>query len=337
MRDLRFTLAAAAVLLASVAFAATAPAQEVTLKFSHFLGPQSFFQKDVAEPFAQRMKEKTGGKVKVEIFDASSPLGGVTKQAGQVKDGSVDVALGLRGAEGDRFPGTSIIELPFLVQDSASGSKALWELFKSGALDAEYKDYKVLALFVHDPGLIHTSSKRVVTLADLKGLKLRVPNKTVAAAIEFAGGVPVVLQVNQVMDAVKKGEIDGIVTNWANPLPDFNVHMKKHADTKFYTSAFFIVMNKPKYESLPADIRAAIDSVSGDAYVAELGALWNKWAQPVRKGADEPGHEIVVPDAATMAAWREGLKPVTSKYLDELAKTFPGALAAYQKVVELAR
>jgi len=196
----------------------------------------------------------------------------------------------------------------------------------------------LMQLFVHDPGLVHTKDKRVVTLADLKGLKLRAPNKTVAAAIQFAGATPVVLQVNQVMEAVKKGEIDGVVTNWANPLQDFNVHMKKHTDTKFYTSAFFIVMNKAKYAALPADTRAAVDAISGDAWVAELGALWNKWAQPVRRGADEPGHEIIVPDAATLAAWHEGLKPVTDSYLDGLAKSsFPGAHAAYRKVVELAR
>ena len=45
-----------------------------------------------------------------------------------------------------------------------------------------------------------------------------------------------------------------------------------------------------------------------------------------------------VPDAATLAAWHEGLKPVTDSYLDGLAKSsFPGAHAAYRKAVELAR
>jgi TRAP-type C4-dicarboxylate transport system substrate-binding protein len=332
------SLSALVLFIASSALPLGAAAQGVTLKFSHFLGPQSFFQRDVAEPWAKRLQEKTDGKARVEVFDGTSPYGDVLKQAGQAKDGTVDIALGLRGAEGERFPGTSVIELPFLVRDSQSGSLALWGLYKSGALDQEYSDYKVLALFVHDPGLIHTRDKRVVTLADLKGLKLRAPNKTVAAAIQFAGATPVVLQVNQVMEAVKKGEIDGVVTNWANPLQDFNVHMKKHTDTKFYTSAFFIVMNKARYAGLPADIRAGVDSISGDVWVAELGALWNKWAQPVRKGADEPGHEIIVPDAATLAAWHEGLKPVTDSYLDRLAKSsFPGAHAAYRKAVELAR
>ncbi len=338
MLALRSVLAAFSVSVACTALAHIAGAQGITLQFSHFLGPQSFFQRDVAEPWAKRLADKTSGKVKVEIHNSTSPKGDIFKQATQVKDGTVDIALGLRGAEGDRFPGTSVIELPFLVQDSLSGSKALWSIYGSGALAAEYKDYKVLALFVHDPGLIHTRDKRVVNLSDLKGLRLRAPNKVVAAAIEFAGATPVVLQVHQIIDAVKRGEIDGIVTNWANPLQDFNVYMKHHTDTKFYTSAFFVVMNKDKYASLPSDVRAAIDEISGDTWVAELGSLWNRWAEPVRKGAGEPGHVITVPDAATMAAWREGLRPVTDKYLDDLAKSaFPDARSTYRKLVEMAR
>ncbi len=51
--------------------------------------------------------------------------------------------------------------MPFLVPSAALGSLALWTLYKEGVLADEYKDYKVLALFVHNPGLIHTTTKRV--------------------------------------------------------------------------------------------------------------------------------------------------------------------------------
>jgi len=331
MRSLVFSLC-------SITALACAAAEPVTLKFSHFLGPQSFFQRDVAEPFATRVEERTRGAMKVQVFNGSSPLGDVRKQASQVLDGSVDIALGLRGAEGDRFPGTSLIELPFLVQDSGSGSRALWQLYTSGALADEYRQYKVLALFVHDPGLIHTKERRVEKLADLKGLRLRAPNNTVAEALKYVGATPVILQVNEVMPAVQRGEVDGIVTNWANPLPDFNVHMKKHADTKFYTSAFFVLMNRTRYDGLPAELRAAVDELSGDRWVVELGGLWNKWAEPVRNGANAAGHEVVTPDAATMAAWREGLRQVSDKYIADLAAgKFPGAREAHRRLLELGR
>ncbi len=196
----------------------------------------------------------------------------------------------------------------------------------------EYKDFKVLALFVHNPGLIHTGNKKVLTLSDMKGLRLRSPNKTVSTALEHVGAVPVLLQVNDVMPAVKDGKIDGIVTNWGNPLQGFNDYMKHHTDTQFYTSAFFVVMNRAKFDTLPKDVQVAIDSMSGEVWSAKFGPLWDKWDKPVRDGAAGPGHEVIVPDAATMAQWREGLRPVTDNYLDTLSKTFPGARQAYDKL-----
>ena len=264
-------------------------ADSVTLKFSHFLAPTSYFQTDVVEPWAKELETKTSGRVKVEIFNAISPLGKPTEQANQVKAGTVDIALGLRGAEGDKFPGSSIIELPFLVPNALAGSRALWGLYADGTLADEYKDYRVLALFVHNPGLIHTANKRVVTLADLNGLRFRAPNKIVAAALEHIGATPVVLQVNEVMEAVKAGKIDGIITNWGNPLQGFNDYMKFHTDTQFYTAAFFIVMNREKYQSLPVDVRRAVDELSGESWSIKFGPLWDKWDQLVRAGANAPG------------------------------------------------
>jgi len=327
-----------AALLATLMPGNPAAAEPITLKFSHFLGPKSFFQEDVVEPWAKELETKTNGQVKVEIHDGTSPLGKVTEQAANVKDGKVDVALGLRGAEGDRFPGSSLIELPFVVPGASQGSQALWSLYQDGTLADEYADYKVLALFVHNPGLIHTRDRRVLNIADLRGLRLRSPNKTVAAALDHAGAIPVVLQVNDVMPAVKENKIDGIVTNWGNPLQGFNDYMKFHADTQFYTSAFFIVMNRARYDSLPADVRTAVDALSGDAWVAKFGPLWDKWDKPVRDGANAPGHEVIVPDAATMQQWRDGLKPVTDRYIADLvAGGFPNARAAYDKLTATLR
>jgi TRAP-type C4-dicarboxylate transport system substrate-binding protein len=308
----------------------------ITLKLSHFLGPASFFELDFARPWARELEAMTGGRLKVEVCNGASPFGDVTKQATQVTNGTVDIALGLRGAEGDRFPRSSIIELPFLVHDAQSGSRALWRLNKGGVLGGEYRDYKVLALFVHNPGLIHTAMKRIVVPTDLKGVRLRAPNRAVALALESIGAEPAILQVNDVMPAVKDGKIDGIVTNWGNPLPGFNDAMKFHTDIAFYTSAFFVVMNRQKFDGLPADIRAAIDELSNEALVDRFGQLWNKWDKPVRDGASVPGHTIIVPDAAALARWREALHPATERYLDGLVSGgFSDARGAYNGLVAL--
>jgi TRAP-type C4-dicarboxylate transport system substrate-binding protein len=76
----------------------------MVLKLSHFLGPASFFERDFAQPWAKEIEARTNGAVKVAIYNAASPFGEVTEQATQVKNGTIDIALGLRGAEGDRLP-----------------------------------------------------------------------------------------------------------------------------------------------------------------------------------------------------------------------------------------
>jgi TRAP-type C4-dicarboxylate transport system substrate-binding protein len=338
MLGLRATLSTwvTAVLICALVNVGAAGAQTVTLKFSQFLGPKSFFQVDVLEPWARELETRTNGAIKVEIFDGSTPLGKVTEQADNVLQGKVDIALGLRGAEGKKFPLSSLIELPFVVPNADKGSRALWALYKDGTLAAEYSDFKLLALFVHNPGLIHTKDKAVRAPADMNGLRFRSPNNTVSEALKHMGAVPVLLQTTEVPAAVTAGRLDGVITNWGNPIQGFNDFMKYHTDVKFYASAFFIVMNKAKYESLPAELRAAVDAISGDAWVAKFGAYWDKWDAPVRQGARD--HQIIAVDETGMTVWQAALKPVSDAYIDSLAAGgSPGARAAYDRLLQLLR
>jgi TRAP-type C4-dicarboxylate transport system substrate-binding protein len=334
MWNMRSLLATGLLVCALMVFPAAAQTPPIILKLSHFLGPTSFFEVDFAQPWARELEARTNGRVRVEIYNAASPLGGVGAQAAQVEAGTIDIALGLRGAESDRFPRSSVAELPFVVRDSESGSRILWEFNKSGGFGDEFSKYKLLALTVHNPGLIHTASKRVEKLADIRGLRFRAPNKAVAAALEQLGATPKVLQVNEVMPAVQSGQLDGIVTNWGNPLVGFNDFMKFHTNVAFYSSVFFVVMNREKFASLPAEVQAAIDLQSNEALVSRFGLLWNKWDAPVRDGATGPGQEIITPTPAEMAEWRAGLQPVADKYLDNLvAAGTGGAREIYRRLV----
>lgn len=322
-------------LAASLMFAAPAgaqPAAPIVLKLSQFLGPDSFFARDWAEPWARELEARTDGRVHVELFAGDSPLGGVLNQASQARDGTVDIALGLRGAEGDKFPRTSVIELPFLVKDAASGSRALWTLFGQGAFGPEFSEFKVLALFVQNPGMVHTAAKPIHTPGDMAGLRFRAPNQAVAVALRELGATPLILQVNDVMPAVRDGRLDGIITNWGNPLPGFNDAMRFHTEVPFYTAVFFVVMNKARFDGLPPDVRAAIDAQSGTTLVERFGQLWNVWDAPVRAGAADQA--VFTPDPAGLAEWKAVLRPVTDRYLLDLAvHGFPDAHAVYDRVV----
>src|SRR5690554_1595653 len=151
---------AAAVLLLGITGPAAAQAP-ITLKISHYLPPTHGFQTDFLGPWAKELEERTGGRVKAEIYAVNTAYGDAARQADQVRAGVIDIALGLRGIPRGRFPASSIIELPFMVADARDGSRVLWQLYKEGALGNEYDDFKVLALFTHHGGLFHTKDRPI--------------------------------------------------------------------------------------------------------------------------------------------------------------------------------
>lgn len=323
---------------AAALFAGQAAAQEVTLKFSHYLTDRHGIQVDFIEPWAKEIAAKTNNKVKVEIYPVTSAFGNAARQADQVKAGVIDIALGLRGIPRGRFEKSSVFELPFVVSNAGAGTRALWELYKDGTLASDYEGYKVLALFVHHGGLVHTTSKPVKTLEDLKGLRLRTPSDAVSAMLEFLGASPVGLPPAQIYENLQKNVIDGVVTTWdLVGAAKLNELVKFHTDARLYTAAFYVVMNQAKYDSLPADIKKAIDETTGDAWIAKFGDWWDKW--DARGLADAKAHknEIIIINEETRAKWRTQLKPMIEKYIADMeAKGIKDARQIYERAAALA-
>ena len=293
-----------------------AQAADITLKVSHYLPPGHGLQKDFLESWAADLAEKTNGRVEVKIFDATSAFGKIDRQADQVRAGVMDMAVGLNGIPRDRYPAASIIEMPFLVKYADSGSETLWRLYKEGLLGGDYGDFKVLGLFTHEGGLIHTRDTPVRALEDLRGLRLRTPSPAVSALLEFLGASPVGLPPSAIYENLQKGSIDGLVTTWdlVNTLKA-NELLKYHTDAAAYVAGFYFVMNQEKYDALPGDVRAAIDGISGDALVGKFGAWWNKWEAAGKVDARKHGNEIIEINDATRAEWRASVQPMIKKYL----------------------
>jgi len=309
---------AAGLAVAAIARPAFAKA-EVTLKMSNYLPPMHGFTRDFMVPFGEELKERTGGKVEVEVLDATTAFGKIDRQADQVRAGVIDIALGLNGIPRDRFVASSIMEMPFLVERAGSGSRAMWELFKEGAFGGEYDNFHVLGLMVHNGGLIHTVDKPVRTLDDLAGLRLRTPSPAVSAMLEELGASPVGMPPSAIYENLQKASLDGVITTWdlvgairANEL------LKYHTDAAAYAAGFHIVMNKKSYARLSDDVREVFDAMTGDALVAKMGDWWDAWDTRGREDAVARGNEIITIDDETRAAWKTRLDPMITGYLDSL-------------------
>ncbi|SDE03214.1 TRAP-type C4-dicarboxylate transport system, substrate-binding protein [Paracoccus isoporae] len=309
---LRSAVAAAALLAWG---GSPAAAQEITLKLSHFFPSTIFLHTEFIARWADELKSCTDGKVEVEFHTAGSALGNIARQYDQAKAGVVDVAFGHAGFPLGRFPRTSLIELPFVSGSAGANSKALWAL--SGThLKPEYPGVHILAMMAHNPGSLHANAP-LNSMQDLDGLRIRTPNGSSSAVLNFYGAEAVSLPPGDQYENLQKGTLDGVATEWTGiGAYKLNEVLKYHYDVPLYTVGFFFVMNQSRYDGLPEDVRACVDQVSGDILVATFGALWDDAGQvgyELEKA--DPDDVFVAATPEEIEGYKAELQPVTDQLL----------------------
>lgn len=307
---------ALAILALGAGLAQAAGAAE-TLRYAHFMSANSWQNQTIFEDWASAVKEASGGEAEVTVFPAQT-LGKAPAGYDNAMNGIADIAWTVQGYTAGRFPLSQIVELPGLYDTGAVGSCAFQKLYDSGALDAEYEDTHVLFVHTHDPGHLHTASKPVHTMEDLKGLKLRRPTQFVGTLLEAAGAEPVGMPAPNTYESLQRGAIDGYMLPWESVdsfrLDELTGH---HTLFGFYSLAFVSTMNKAKYESLPPEVKAAVDENSGI-----------KWAVTAGRGYDEAGAKVLerlreTSDVIELspeeeARWQEAAQAAVDGYLKEL-------------------
>ncbi|WP_127599411.1 TRAP transporter substrate-binding protein [Nitratireductor alexandrii] len=317
MLALAGAVTASTFLAGSVAFA-----QDVTLRMHQFLPAQANVPKLVLDVWAKDVEEASGGRIKVEHYP-SMQLGGTPPQLmDQAIDGTVDVIWTVVGYTPGRFPRVEVFELPFMMTNADATSRAYWDLFDKEMKDTDFKDVHIIGTWVHGPGMIH-SSKPVNGLADMKGLKLRAPTRIITGLLGELGATAVGMPVPAVTEALSKGVIDGAVIPWevtaALKVPELvSNHTEFGGDHALYTTAFVLAMNKERYESLPDDLKKAIDDNSGREFSAFAGRTQASADGPSKQAAVDRGNNIITLDEDEVARWKEAAQPVYDKWVEEM-------------------
>lgn len=316
--------------VAALAVSSAAYAQEVTLRLHQFLPPPAPVPAQILKPWAAQVEEASGGRIKIEHFDAMSLGGRPPELMDQARDGVVDLSMTVVGYTPGRFPRTEVFELPFMMTNPVATAKAYWEMVESDFQSNEYKDVKVLGAWVHGPGLIH-SADGVTSLEDMKGLTLRGPTRIINDLMAELGAEPVGMPLPAIPEALSKGVVKATVIPWevttAIRLSELvSNHTEFSGDESLYTAAIVLVMNKAKYEALPDDLRAILDAESGaklSAFATQV--MWDMDA-PAREIAANAGNTIVQLDEAEVARWKEASQPVIERWIADMdAKGIDGA------------
>ena len=310
--------------------ASAAQAQQITIKYSHFLPANSGFNQKVALPWCAAIEKDSGGKMKCQLYP-SLALGGTPAQlADQVKNGVADVVWTSPSYSTGRFPRTEALELPFtLPGDGLAGSRAMWDYAQKYAME-DFKDFKLLAIHSGGNSVISTASKPILSADDLKGLKVRSPSRFAALFLSAIGSTPVNMPLAQVTEGISKGVIDGAMIPW-EVLPAIKVdevtkyHMEGMPNQPgFIQTPMAVLMNKAKYDKLTPELQAVIDKHSGKALVDLIGKVWDEGIADTRKKLVAQGNKtLVIKDSdynamkkSTASVEADWVKQATARGLD---------------------
>ena len=310
-------LAGSAALMAGT----SALAAEVTLKLHQFLPAQAGIPKQIMEVWANTIAEASEGRIDVQSFPSMQLGGKPPELIDQVTDGAVDLTWTVVGYTPGRFPRAEVFELPFMLTNAEATSRAFWDIAEKYMIGDDFKDVKVLAVWVHGPGLIH-SSDPIVTPDDLNGVKLRAPTRIINKLFSNLGATTIGMPVPAVPEALSKGVIDATVIPWevtgALKTSELVANHTEFGNAALYTTAFVFAMNKDVWDALPADLQAIIDANSGADFSAFAGKTMEALDAGGRAIAEDLGNNIIVLNDDQVAEWRAASDSTTAEWVAEM-------------------
>ena len=249
-----------------------AHAAEFTAKFANNLQLTHPLNKRLAEA-AEKIKDESKGRFELQIFP-SSQLGSDTDTLGQVRNGAVDfftlsglilstlVPLAALSGVGFAFDKYDTV---WKAMDGELGAFIRAEIATSRQIIAFEK--------VWDNGFRQTttSSKPVLTPADLEGMKLRVPPAPLWTSMFKAfGAAPTTINFNETYSALQSKVVDG----QENPLAIIETAKLYEVQTYCSTTnhmwdGFWVLANRRNWETYPQDIRDIITKHINAAGIAE--------------------------------------------------------------------
>ncbi len=321
MRFRHILLVLAAVAVVAMPSPAPAAAEPITLRYANF-PPAPTFPCVQMERWAKEVEKRTGGKVKVQTFP-----GGTLLPAKNIFDGVIsglaDIGNFAMSYQPGAFPVSEAIDLPLGFTSAKVASLTLYDLVEKYR-PKEFEKVKILTLFTCPPTNFMTKTP-VKTLADLKGMELRVAG-TSAEIVKRLGGIPVAMPQSDTPEAIQKGVVKGMVSSM-EILQDF----KFAAYTPYATVAnlnvvtFAVVMNREKWNSLPADVKKVLDGMRREQ------ALWtgtyvdDHVKEALAWSKQNYSHQVLTLSAADEASVKTLLKPMVDEYVKRVAeKGLPG-------------
>lgn len=261
----------AAALAALAFFTAThvaAADEHRKLKITSLLPASHYLWEHGLNVFTKSVTEGTQNGVGFEAYPAAQ-LG--KDFYGVLNSGLSDISMILTAYSPDKFPMSSVAELPGFYSSSCEATAKFWHLAKPGGVlaESEYDPLGLHVIFVHtsSPFQLMTASKKVEKPEAMRGLKIWAGGSGISKSVESLGAVPIQLTSVELYDAVTRGTVDGAAFPYLSTMQyNLNGHLKYALEgLQLGSGSFIVAMTNRTWDGLTDDQRAVITQAGMDA------------------------------------------------------------------------
>ncbi|MGO3346339.1 MAG: TRAP transporter substrate-binding protein [Marinomonas sp.] len=263
-----------------------------TIRVASWLPPTNPMNAVVIPQWGKAISDATDGRIKVEIVYG---LGHPKTMWNLVEDGIVDASYSYHGYVPGRFELPQVVEQPGLGVNAEAASYGLWKTYdKFFSHSKEFAGLKLLGLFTHGPGQIH-SNFPVNNIKDLENKKIRIGGGVQTILAEKFHVTPVGSPATKVYEMMQQGVIDGAFL----PVVEQKV-LRLSEVTKdltifpggLYMGSFSMFMNPDVFADLDKKDQAIINKLSGENLSVLAGKAWDAGDLAGLKSARDSGVKV---------------------------------------------
>jgi tripartite ATP-independent transporter DctP family solute receptor len=315
MQRRTIVLGALSVAAASGLPRAASAQQKLVLKTSD-VHPAGYPTVVAVENLGKKLDQATNGRLSVQMF-AAMQLGGEKEAIEQAQIGALAMARVSVGALGPVVDALNVFNLPFLFRNTAHMQKVIDGAIGQELLDDVTNDPKagLVGLCWMDAGArsVYDTKHPIHTIADLKGLKIRViGNPMFVDMMNALGGNGVAMGYDQVFSALQTGVIDGAENNPPSFVFDNHYQVAKYYTlTEHLIVPEMLVFSRRTWNTMSKDDQALVRKLAREAQLEER-TLWAAYEKQAMDKAKAAGIQVF--DVADKKPFQDAVKPVWDKY-----------------------
>jgi tripartite ATP-independent transporter DctP family solute receptor len=264
----------------------------------------------------KKLEQATGGRLSVEMYP-SMQLGGEKEMIEQAQVGALAMARISVGPMGPIVPELNVFNLPFMFRDNTHMEKVIDGQIGDEMLKklSDHPTAGLIGLCWMNAGTrnVYNSKRPVRSMADLKGLKIRMMgNPVFVDTMNAIGGNGISMGFDQLINALQTGVVDGAENNYPTYASGQHYRYAKYYSlTEHLMIPEILVFSKKVWSGLSPEDQALITKLAKEAQ-QEQRKLWYEMEEKAIKQMKDAGVEI--DKVADKKALQDAVKPVWDKY-----------------------